>query len=86
MNVVDLYGKEDCCLCDDARAALERLRGELGFELREHDIERDEALLRAYFERIPVVVVDGEELCCFYVDEPLLRARLERIDHLESRA
>jgi DNA-binding transcriptional LysR family regulator len=36
-------------------------------------------LLARYLERIPVVVVDGEEVCDFYVDEPELRRRLGRV-------
>ncbi len=53
-----------------------RLRDELGFALVEHDITADERLHRAYFERVPVVALDGEELFDFHVDEALLRARL----------
>jgi glutaredoxin len=71
-----LYGKPDCHLCDDARAVLERLRGELGFALRERDITTDDALHRAYLERIPVVTIDGEEAFDFFVDERELRRRL----------
>jgi Glutaredoxin-like domain (DUF836) len=56
---------------------LRRLQGELGFALSECDIDGDEALLRAYFERIPVVALDGQELFDFYVDETVLRERLE---------
>ena len=43
----------------------------------ERDIDGDEALQRAYFERIPVVALDGEELFDYFVDEALLRERLE---------
>jgi hypothetical protein len=56
---------------------LRALRDELGFALQECDIEGDEALQRAYFERIPVVALDGEELFDYFVDEKLLRERLE---------
>ena len=45
--------------------------GAASFELCELDIRADEALHRAYFERVPVVALDGEELCEFVVDEPL---------------
>ena len=48
---------------------LERVRAEHPFELVERDIERDERLLRAYLERIPVVALDGEELFDYAVDE-----------------
>jgi glutaredoxin len=77
MATVTVYSKPDCHLCSDAIAALERLRGELGFELQEQDITADDALLRAYFERIPVIALDGEELFDFFVDESILRERLE---------
>ena len=40
------------------------------------DITAEDALHRAYFERIPVVTVDGEELFEYFVDAELLRERL----------
>ena len=49
----------------------------MGFELRQLDITADEALHRAYFERVPVVLLDGDELCEYFVDEAVLRERLE---------
>ena len=76
MLEVTLYGRPGCHLCDDARAVLERVRAESPFALVERDIERDEALLRAYLERIPVIALDGEELFDFFVDEGELRRRL----------
>ena len=75
--VVTLYGRPGCHLCDDARAVLERLRAAgPAFALEEVDIEPDDALLRRYLERIPVVALDGEELYDFFVDEADLAARL----------
>jgi glutaredoxin len=74
--VVTVYGREECHLCEDALAILRRMRGELGFELVEVDIETDDALHRAYLERIPVIALDGEELFDFFVDEAELRRRL----------
>jgi glutaredoxin len=76
MREVTLYGRPGCHLCDEARVLLERLREELPFALVERDIEADDALLRAYLERIPVVALDGEELFDFFVDEGELRRRL----------
>jgi glutaredoxin len=76
VRTVVLYGRPGCHLCDHARAVLERMRAELPFALEERDIEQDEALLRAYLERIPVIALDGEELFDFFVDEAALRRRL----------
>jgi glutaredoxin len=73
---ITLYGRPGCHLCDDARAVLERLRCELPFTLVERDIEQDDALMRSYLERIPVIALDGEELFDFFVDEAELRRRL----------
>ena len=75
-RTVTLFGRPGCHLCDDARVVLERLRGELAFDLAERDIEADDATFKAYLERIPVVALDGEELYEFFVDEADLRGRL----------
>jgi riboflavin kinase/FMN adenylyltransferase len=61
-------------------ALLRALAPELGFTLAEHDIEADDDLFKRYLERIPVVVLDGEELFDFFVDEAVLRDRLGRVD------
>jgi glutaredoxin len=73
---VVLYGRPGCCLCDDARTVLERVRAQVPFALRERDIESDERLLAAYVERIPVIEIDGVEAFELFVDEGDLRIRL----------
>jgi glutaredoxin len=73
---VTLYGRPGCHLCDDARAALERIRATAPFSLREVDISGDDELHRRYLERIPVVCLEGEELFDLFVDEEALRRRL----------
>jgi glutaredoxin len=73
---VTIYGRPGCHLCDDALAVLERVRADVPFDLRRVNIEDDDALLRAYLERIPVVALDGEHLFDFFVDEAVLRDRL----------
>ena len=61
MTSVVLYGREGCCLCDEAREMVLAVRERVPFELAERDIESDEALHRAYLERIPVITIDGVE-------------------------
>jgi hypothetical protein len=70
---VILYGRPGCHLCDDARLVLQRLQLEVPFRIVERDIEADPELLRRYLERIPVVSVDGVDLCDFFVDEEAVR-------------
>lgn len=72
MARITLYGRPGCHLCDDARAVLERI----GEPFDEIDIESDDALLKRYLERIPVIALDGEELYDFFVDERDLRRRV----------
>jgi glutaredoxin len=74
---VRLYSRPDCHLCDEAREQLLALRdGGLAFALEEVDIDRDEALLRRYLERIPVVEVEGEQVSELGLDPDGLRAKL----------
>ena len=47
-----------------------------GASYDEVDIETDDAVFKRYLERIPVIVVDGEEAFELVVDEHALRARL----------
>jgi glutaredoxin len=76
LPTVTLYGRPGCHLCDDARIVLERLRATAPFALEEVDIESDDALLKRYLERIPVIALDGEELYDFFVDAPDLQRRV----------
>ncbi len=80
MPTVTLYGKPGCHLCDDARAAVERVRERRSFDLHEVDITLDPMLNRAYGERIPVLALDGEELFDYFVDEGGLVERLDRVN------
>jgi Glutaredoxin-like domain (DUF836) len=73
---VVLFGREGCCLCDEAREVLMRVRARTPFGFEERDIESDDALLSAYLERIPVVTIDGVEAFELFVDETELRERL----------
>ncbi len=73
---VVMFSREGCCLCDDARGILLRVRERHDFDYDERDIEQDEALLRAYLERIPVVTIDGAEAFELFVDEGELERRL----------
>jgi glutaredoxin len=76
MRTVVMYGRDGCCLCDDAREVIERVRSRRSFVFEERDIDRDLELLRMYLERIPVVTIDGVEAFELFVDESELAERL----------
>ncbi|WP_329622760.1 glutaredoxin family protein [Streptomyces sp. NBC_01255] len=75
-RTVTLIGKPGCHLCDDARAVIETVCAETGARWEEKDITRDEELYRAYWEQIPVVLVDGEQHTFWRVDPGRLRREL----------
>jgi len=76
MRTVVLYTRVGCCLCDDAREILLRVRATHEFSFEERDIEADEELHRVYLERIPVVTIDGREAFELFVDESEFERRL----------
>jgi len=61
MTQLTLYGKPGCHLCEEARAVVLSVRQRQPFDLEEVDITRDPVLEAAYRERIPVIVIDGQE-------------------------
>jgi glutaredoxin len=81
MTEVVLYGRDGCCLCDDAREILIRAGKRHAFELVERDIEADDELMRSYLERIPVVTVDGAEAFELVVDAVELDRLLCKVEY-----
>ena len=73
---ITVIGKPDCHLCHDARAAVARVCGDLGLSWEELSILDDPALMDEFWEKIPVVQVDGRTVDFWTVDEARLRALL----------
>ena len=73
---VTLIGKQGCHLCDDARAAIAAVCDQTGDRWHELSIEQDPSLYDEYWERIPVVLVDGQPHNFWRVDPDRLRAAL----------
>jgi len=72
-----LIGRAWCHLCDDMETALRPFLAEYGISLKTLDADSDPALER-YDELVPVLLLDGEEICHYFLDEAKLRAALER--------
>lgn len=73
---ISVYLRSGCHLCEDALVELVPLAAEAGTAVEEIDIEQDDELLLAQMERIPVVLVDGVEVCNFFVDASAVRTAL----------
>jgi glutaredoxin len=63
-----MYSRPGCGLCDEAREMIAAQRGRTLFAYEEVDVSGNDALELEYGIRIPVVLVDGEELFEIRVD------------------
>jgi glutaredoxin len=75
---ITLLGRPGCHLCDDARAVIERVAGELGVGWEERDITASPEDMREYWDKIPVTLVDGVQIDFWRVGEARLRAALSQ--------
>ncbi len=71
-----LLSRPGCHLCDEARAVIARVTGELGLDWTERDITASPEDLARYSEMIPVTFVDGVQHDFWRVSEDRLRAAL----------
>ena len=79
MTTLTLIGKPDCHLCDVAREVVETVVDELpedAVDIEELSIADDPALYALWWEKIPVVLIDGELHGHWRVSPERLRAAL----------
>jgi len=74
---ITLLGRPGCHLCDDAREIIRRVADDLGVTWEERDITQSEEDMRAYWDQIPVTLVDGVQHDFWRVSEARLRAALK---------
>ena len=79
---VRLLTRVGCHLCDEARAVVAQVCGELGESYDEVDLDvaaaDDPELRRRYTDEVPVTFVDGAQHDYWRVDPARLRAALVR--------
>ncbi len=74
--VVTFYTREGCHLCEEAKQVLEAAQRHARFSLEVIDIDRDDALRKAYNEEVPVVAINGRKSFKYRVDEKEFLRRL----------
>ncbi|MEV0152828.1 glutaredoxin family protein [Micromonospora sp. NPDC050686] len=67
-----LITRPGCHLCEEARAALDRVVAVTGDRWVEKDVTGDVELEREYGDRLPVVLLDGKEHGYWRVEEDRL--------------
>ncbi len=73
---VTFYTRPGCSLCEKAIFVVNKVMAEIPFHLEVLDITQDPELLRKYEWNIPVVCIDGVEVCRYHVNEEQFRFRL----------
>ena len=73
---VTLYSKPDCHLCDIAKDRVANVRKCVPFTLETVDITTDPDLFERYKERVPVLLINGEEAFVYRVSEKQLTRKL----------
>ena len=73
---VTLYGKADCCLCDEAMEVLHKVDAVVPFDLEKIDISGKPEMLAEFGLNIPVFFVDGVQAFKYRVNEGRLLALL----------
>ena len=71
-----VYGRAYCHLCDDMVAALAALQEDGGFSLEVVDVDADPELEARYDLLVPVLTIEGREICHYHLDREKLDAAL----------
>jgi len=67
-----LLTRKGCHLCDVAKQALARVAQSAGEAWREVDVDSDPELQAEYWDRVPVILLDGREHGYWRVEEDRL--------------
>ncbi|NUS72206.1 MAG: glutaredoxin family protein [Corynebacteriales bacterium] len=67
-----LLTRENCHLCDQARAALLQVQDATGEPWQEYNVDNDGELAYEYGDRVPVILLDGSEHGYWTVDQQRL--------------
>jgi hypothetical protein len=81
---ITLISKPGCHLCVPAREVIERVAGDLGVQWVELSILDNPELSAAYWDQIPVTLVDGVQHDYWRVDESRLREALASVRPTED--
>ena len=79
MITIEIMTKSGCSLCDDAKVVIEQVIADYSAEIKMTDIESDPQLLERYQDKIPVVLINGEESFVTKVHPITLRKKLEQL-------
>jgi hypothetical protein len=77
-NLITIYSRHGCHLCEVAEATLTGLKSELNFEIEVKYIDGEDELEKLYGNEVPVIHIDGEHHDFYNVDPMRFRSSLEK--------
>jgi glutaredoxin len=75
-NLLTLYSRQGCHLCEDMATHLVRLKEELMFDLDTIDIDTSADLTARYNDQVPLLVQANKVLSMYFLDETAIRTAL----------
>ena len=75
-RVVELMVRTTCGSCKRVREQITPVVEAAGAEFYVRNVDEDQELAMEYGDRVPVVVIDGEDFSCWEVDNDELAAEL----------
>lgn len=75
-ETVELMVRASCGSCARVERQIAPVVEAAGLELDVIDVDHDRELAMEFGDRVPVVVIDGEEFACWEVDDDELAAAL----------
>ena len=73
---IQILSRQWCHLCQVMEAAVAPLATEFGARVEVLDVDADAALEARWDEQVPVLLVNGDYVCHYHLDEAALRAFL----------
>jgi len=77
-NLITIYSRHGCHLCESAEETLNKLQSELNFSIKVIYIDGDSSLEKLYGNEVPVIHIDGEHHDFYKVDPMRFRSSLEK--------
>lgn len=79
MTLIELYTKDECHLCDEAKAVLEKVGREIPFQFKEIKLLPGEGLYEEFKNDFPVVHINKRFAFKHRLNEQMVKIRLQQV-------
>jgi hypothetical protein len=77
-NLITIYSRRGCHLCEVAESTLTQMKQELDFDIDVVLIDGDQELEKLYGHEVPVIHIDGEHHDFYKVNPERFKSSLEK--------